>query len=214
LSVSLVVVAGAVWLFASLVDAVLDNAVLVRFDRFADAMIHSHVTPAGLSFFAFMSRVGSPTTAWIVAVIGAVILLVRRMPTLFTTWVAVFAGGGLLEQVLKRAVHRSRPPYGTAYLTGVSFSFPSGHAMASMLGCAMVLYVVFIIARPRRLVRTLLASLAAVYLLLVGASRIYLGVHYPSDVLGGWAAGAAWVAICVSVASVVLHRRGFTLSSS
>lgn len=213
LTVSLLIVAGGVWLFASLLDAVLDNALLVRFDQFAERAIHSKATPAGLAFFNFMSRIGSPTTVWIVAVGGGVWLLVRRRPTLFTTWAAVFVGGGILEQVLKRVVHRSRPPYGTAYLTHASFSFPSGHAMASMLGAAMVLYVVFVTMRPGAAVRSVLASVAAVFVLLVGASRIYLGVHYPSDVLGGWIAGATWVAVCVSVAGVVLHRRGFSLSS-
>jgi undecaprenyl-diphosphatase len=213
LTLGLLVAAGAVWLFASLLDAVLDNALLVRFDGFADRMIHSQATPAGLAFFNFMSRIGSPVSMTIVAVIGGLYLLIRRWPTLFVTWVAAFAGGGLLERVLKAVVHRSRPPYGTQYLNGTSFSFPSGHAMSSLIGCGMLVYVAFIAWRPARPVRTLLLSAAAVFVILVGASRIYLGVHYPSDVLGGWTAGAAWLAACISVAGIVLHRRGFSLSS-
>jgi undecaprenyl-diphosphatase len=115
--------------------------------------------------------------------------------------------------VLKRVVHRTRPPYGTQYLNGTSFSFPSGHAMWSIVGCSMLLYVMLISLGPRAGIRTFLLCVGAVFVILVGASRIYLGVHYPSDVLGGWAVGAAWVAACLSVAGIVLHRRGFALSS-
>jgi membrane-associated phospholipid phosphatase len=212
LTLGLIVAAGAVWLFASLLDGVLDNALLVRFDQFADRMIHSQTTPAGLTIFTFITRLGSPVAMAIVAVIGVVYLLLRGWPTLLVTWIAAFVGGGLLERVLKGVVHRSRPPYGTQFLNGTSFSFPSGHAMGSIIGCGMVLYVLFVSRQITGRMKTLFASVAAVFVILVGASRIYLGVHYPSDVLGGWAAGAAWLAACISVAGVALHRRGFSLS--
>lgn len=211
MSLSLLIAVVGVWVFSSLLDAVLDNAVLVRFDQFADRTIHAHVTPSGLAFFNFMSRIGSPPVMWTIGVVGAVVLLMRRRPALLVTWTAAFVGGGLIEQVLKRVVHRSRPVYGAAYLHGTSFSFPSGHSMMSFIGCTMLMYAFFVVGRPRRGVRTLLASGAAAFILLVGASRIYLGVHYPSDVLGGWAVAAAWVGVCIAVAGVVLHRRGFAL---
>jgi undecaprenyl-diphosphatase len=211
LTLSLVVVAAGVWLFSSLLDAVLDNAFLVRFDQLADRAIHSGTTAAGLVFFSNVSRVGSPPVMWTLGGIGAVFLILRRWPTLFVTWVAAFGGGGLIEQVLKRVVHRSRPPYGAAYLNGTSFSFPSGHSTMSFIGCTMLVYVIIVARRPSRPIRTALASAAAVFIILVGASRIYLGVHYPSDVLGGWVVSATWEAVCIGIAGVVLHRRGFTL---
>lgn len=212
LTLGLAVAAAALWLFGSLTDAVLDNALLVRFDVYADRMIHAQSTAAGLAFFNLMSRVGSPVTMTAIAVVGGLYLLYRGWRTLFVTWVAAFAGGALLERLLKSAVHRRRPPYGTQYLTGTTFSFPSGHATMSLIGCGMLLYVVFVALRPRRSVRTVLLCAGVAFVMLVGASRIYLGVHYPSDVLGGWAVAAAWLAVCISVAGIVLHRRGFTLS--
>jgi membrane-associated phospholipid phosphatase len=96
--------------------------------------------------------------------------------------------------------------YGAAYLTGHSYSFPSGHAMGSIIGIGMLLYVLGLYWHPSRLVRIASIVAACIFVGLVGVSRVYLGVHYPSDVMGGWAAGAAWMAVCVSGASFALHR--------
>lgn len=212
LTLSLGVAAAGVWLFSSLLDAVLDRAMLVRFDQSAARIIHVQTTPAGLAFFNVVSWVGDPFTMLVGAVIGAIVLLRRGWTIRLVMWVAAFAGGEALEHVLKAVVHRSRPPYGTAYLTDASFSFPSGHAMMSFIGCGIALYVVFVAVRPPVATRIALAAATTILVVLVGMSRVYLGVHFPSDVLGGWAAGAAWLAVCTGVAGIVLHRRGLTLS--
>lgn len=208
LTVGLVVGALGIWAFGALLDAVLDNQVLVRFDVAADAWIHAHVTPGGLNIFNWISRIGSPVSMTGIAVIGAVMLWREGRRIMLVAWIAAFAGGGILEYVLKLIVHRHRPTYGAAYVSAHSFSFPSGHAMMSMVGMAMLLYVLGLYWHPRRIWRVLSILGAIAVVVLVGVSRIYLGVHYPSDVLGGWAGGAAWVAVCVSAAAYALHWQG------
>ena len=214
LTLGLVVAALAIWAFSALLDAVLDNATLVRFDVTTVNWIHDRATPGGLAFFSAVSNAGSPRAITILAIGGGLALLMLRRPVVLTTWIAAFAGSPLVEQVFKHAVHRSRPPYGARYLLNHSYSFPSGHAMASFVGIGMLLYVLGRFWRPPRPWRGVVAACGVAFVLLVGFSRVYLGVHYPSDVLGGFAASAAWMSVCLSGMSLVLHRRGAAARSA
>jgi undecaprenyl-diphosphatase len=109
--------------------------------------------------------------------------------------VLAIAGGLLLSLALKAGFHRPRPdlvPHGAMVYTS---SFPSGHSMLSavvyLTGGALLAVV-----HPARRVRIYLIGCSILATLLVGVSRVYLGVHWPSDVLAGWTAGAAWAAAC------------------
>ncbi len=212
LTLSLIIAAAALWIFAATFDAVLDNATMVRWDMAAAAAIHQHTTASGLRIFDRITQAGSPTTMTVIAVIGVITLAFQRRRTLIVTWIAVFGGGAVLENILKIVVGRHRPVYGAAYLTDHSLSFPSGHAMMSTLGLGMLVYVLIVTGAIRGWVRAAVIAVASLCVLAIGLSRIYLGVHYPSDVLGGYTAGSAWLAVCVSVAGVVLHRRGHSLA--
>jgi undecaprenyl-diphosphatase len=202
LSLCVVVSMAAIWLFASLLDAVLDNATLVRFDIAADRTVHASVTPAGTAAMQWVSRIGSPVTVTIVAVFGALELLRRARPRLLIIWIAAIGGASLLDRTLKTLVHRSRPLFAGDALRG-TFSFPSGHAMMSLTGSAMLVYVLIVIGSlPAGRRRSAVIVGGSLFVGLVGISRVYLGAHYPSDVLGGWTAAAAWVAACVAVSEV------------
>ena len=98
------------------------------------------------------------------------------------------AGSGLLNVAAKHYFGRARPSLWESIAPESTFSFPSGHAMGSMTLAA----VLVLLAWPTRW-RWWVLGLAAAFVLMVGASRIYLGVHYPSDILAGWAAALAWV---------------------
>ena len=213
LTVGLLVAGLGVWAFSALLDAVLDNEMLVRWDIAADAWIHAHVTPAGLTIFDVLTQLGSPASMVALGVIVAFVLFRQHRRTVLIAWIAAFAGGEILNTIIKNLVHRTRPVYGAAYLKGHSYSFPSGHAMGSIIGIGMLLYVLGLYWHPGRAVRVTTMLLGIVVVVLIGVSRIYLGVHYPSDVLGGWAAGGAWMAVCVTGASIALHRRAVVSSS-
>lgn len=207
LTAGLVVAAGAIWAFSALLDAVLDNATLVRMDIATDAWVHARVAPLGLVVANWISWIGSPTVMAVVGIIGAIVLWLRGKRILCVAWIAAFAGGGVLDRVLKAAVHRTRPTFGAMHGVPAADSFPSGHSMASFIGFAMLAYVLLLHrpATPRRRVATIAAATTMVAL--VGLSRVYLGRHYPSDVLAGWMAAAAWTAICLSGLVIALHRR-------
>lgn len=119
---------------------------------------------------------------------------------------ASLAGGAALSFGLKGAFERERPAL-VPHLDEVStYAFPSGHAL---LSAVVYLTLGAVLARlsSRRHVKLYLVFVAASLALLVGVSRVYAGVHYPSDVLAGWCAGAAWAALCWLVAAL-LERRG------
>lgn len=120
---------------------------------------------------------------------------------------AVAIGGGtLISSLLKIGFDRPRPDL-VAHLVDVkTLSFPSGHAMLSAV-TYLTLGVLLARLSPRRAVKAYVVAVAVIITLLVGSSRVYLGVHWPTDVLGGWCLGAAWALLCWSVA-VWLQRRG------
>ena len=108
-------------------------------------------------------------------------------------------GGWVLEVGLKSWIGRERPTVVPALMREMSSSFPSGHAMLSSV---VYFTLAALLARTvdRRWEKIFLVLVAAGLSFLVGVSRVYLGVHYPSDVLAGWAAGTAWALLCGTIA--------------
>jgi membrane-associated phospholipid phosphatase len=197
-TVSFVVCALAVWIFAALVDAVLENDSIVNFDVIAAAWIHERVTMFGLRVFQVITDIGSPIVVLLLAVAMAIWCWQRRERVLAIGIVTICAGAALLDRVLKAVIHRDRPEFGNPFLHGHSYSFPSGHAFGSVVAYGLLAYLFITFYRPARNARRLIQGIFATLILAIGISRIYLGVHYPSDVIGGFAAGIAWLSICLT----------------
>lgn len=119
--------------------------------------------------------------------------------------VVATAGGGLLSELLKWWFARKRPEIVPHLVNVGSASFPSGH---SLLAVVTYLTLGAVLARfvPRRRSRTYCIVVSLLLALLIGLSRVYLGVHYPTDVLAGWSAGLAWALPCWLVARYLQYR--------
>ena len=206
LTINVVLFAGAIWLFGGLLDAVLDNRTLVAWDRATIGWFHEHATPSAMRAFALITLIGTPGS-WIVVGVVAGWLAWRRDWLLFWAWLAINLGGGVVQYALKLSVHRTRPEYAAQYLHGVSYSFPSGHTMDTTITFTMLAFVLERLYDLPSRRRTALYLAAAALIVLVGFSRIYLGVHYPSDVFGGVAAGLAWLTAGLATVHVVSTRR-------
>jgi undecaprenyl-diphosphatase len=189
------VLALAIWAFNTLVEDVLERDPLVRFDAAAAAWVHSHTTASGVRFFTIITHLGSAPAVWTIAAIGVPVL--RRRRVVLTAWAAAFVGAAILEKVLKQVIQRPRPPADISHVDSESYSFPSGHALKGLVCYAILAYVIGRLADlegPRRIaVYVAAGALIAV----IGWSRVYLGAHYPSDVVAGFVVAIAWVSICL-----------------
>jgi len=133
------------------------------------------------------------------------LLLIRKRFEALVVLVAV-GGGQILSSALKLGIDRPRPDLVPHLVDVQTLSFPSGHAMLSAV-TYLTLGALLARVQEGRHIQAFLMGLAVFITLLVGMSRVYLGVHWPSDVLAGWAVGAAWAALCWFVA-LQLQRRG------
>ena len=148
---------------------------------------------------------GHPILVFIsLSVIVYLLMVGKRRAALFV--LVAIGGGMLLSAGLKMGFQRPRPALVPHEVRVYTASFPSGHAMLSAL-TYLTLGALLARVESRRRVKAFIIGLTVVLTLLIGFSRIYLGVHWPSDVLAGWCVGAAWAALCWFVA-LQLQRKG------
>jgi undecaprenyl-diphosphatase len=168
---------------------------LVQVDLGVAADLHRSALrhPALVRTCTVVSTVFDPNVFRVAATALAVWLLTDRRPRLATWTLVTIWGAGLLDLLTKIAVGRARPVFDVAVATAVGKSFPSGHALGSMVGCGVLLLVLLPLARVAR-VRWLCWLAAVLIVLAVGCARVALGVHYLSDVIAGWVLGLGWLA--------------------
>lgn len=154
----------------------------------------------------------------ITALGGVPVLTLLAFTVVLTLWMerhraaaawltASILGAAIISPLFKYLFARERPAILAPELLPSSFSFPSGHAFMS---AAVYLTIGALLTRviPNRRTRTFVLLAALVLAFMVGVSRVYLGVHYPSDVLAGWTLGLCWAALCWIVAWRIQQRRG------
>lgn len=183
------------------------RSVLGSLDASVLEWLHRHASPTGMAVCIAISRIGSPLAMTLLAIGGALLLAALEEWIVLGGWIAAFTGASALDRWLKLVVHRPRPPYAAAIIHYPTWSFPSGHAMGSLVGFGMLAYVLVRFAGGIRRARIVVWGLAALLIVLIGASRMYLGVHYLSDVVGGYAVGAAWLAVCIWGVELADRRR-------
>ena len=203
---------AALWLFAGVTEDVVNHEPLTVVDVRCATWFRAHATPFGDHVGVAVTTVGSPLAMAILWLAVALVLARRRSWIVLSGWVAAFAGGGALDWALKRAIHRPRPAGANAFLFGIdrSFSFPSGHAMGSLIGYGMLAYLLIAFWRRARRHAGVVITGALLVVLAIGVSRLYLGVHFLSDVIGGYAAGLLWLATCVTGIEIALRQRGLS----
>lgn len=188
-------VAGT-WAFAEIAEHVRAGGTQA-FDDFALAWIGAHQRPSLQKVALELTALGTGSVVLMIALIAALFLALGPHRYRALLLVAATAGGVLLNGVLKLIFDRPRPEVFTWGTHVVSSSFPSGHAMNSVIVYSTVAYLAARL-ESRVWMRWLTLGVAVVVIVLVCLSRLYLGVHYPSDVAAGALVGLAWAAFCMS----------------
>lgn len=191
--VGLALAAASTWLFFVLVDELPENGWMIRVDNAVTNWLQTHGTETGESILWTISLLGAPVLVALLVVVAIVLVRQRNWRRLVA--LAITCGGGaVLNVALKMSMHRTRPSFASEF-NATSWSFPSGHAMDSAIAYGFLAH--WAIARwPRRRMAIIVAT--AVIIGAIGYARIYLGVHYLSDVVAGYCAGYVWLAVCVT----------------
>ncbi|HEX7256054.1 MAG TPA: phosphatase PAP2 family protein [Gaiellaceae bacterium] len=188
------------WIFSVMAEELLEGDTHLD-TRFAD-WLHERATPGWTSFFEKVTWLGNVPVLTAVAFVAAVLLSRKRLTTELQLLLLAVVGTQVLTLGLKLGFERDRPFFPEPLATESSYSFPSGHASVSLAVYGTLGYIAARHASTRRAQLGALAA-AGTLVLLIGFSRLYLGVHFLSDVIAGFSLGIAWVALCV----VLLHLR-------
>lgn len=177
--------------------AVGQNTYLVQLDQQIADALYNRATPPVTQFFYRVTMLGSEILT--ILVIGvAVFAALRRQWTYAVLVLAVWLGGHLTNYILKTIFARERPVFLEPLAIATDYSFPSGHAMVGAACYGLLAYFLYLRVENRWL-RIGILGFTFLLIALIGFSRLYLGVHFLSDVLAGFAAGTLWLIVCLSL---------------
>jgi len=205
LTVAVVVCVVALGLFGEIADNVLDRDELSLFDGRLASLIAPYRTPAHLRLANWVSHLGTLPVLAACAALLIVTLFRREWRAVTVGWLFLAGGGEMVEQILKRTFRRDRPSDVEGWLVAGGFSFPSGHSMGAVVGYGLLTYLILLrVHRP--LPRILVIACCALIIAAIGFSRLVLGVHFFTDVIGGFAAGAVWISLAIATVEVERSR--------
>jgi undecaprenyl-diphosphatase len=203
LTVGVIVAAVAVGIFAGIAEAV-EEGFAQPFDESVLRWFESIRTPWLDRVMLELTTLGSGVVLILLVLITSVVLWQTQHKWSVFLLLLGTVGGKVLNSVLKLAYDRPRPTIVDAVTDVYSPSFPSGHAMSAMVVFSCVAYLVGRL-EPARGLRYTVWIFAALLILAIGASRMYLGVHYPSDVVAGFAGGLAWLGFVIATMRALQH---------
>ncbi len=202
-------------IFGILADNVRTNGPLLAWDIPIDQVLHMraiHDSRLGFDAMRFSGSLGREIAAAVTVLLGLYWLWKRHWYAISMLLIGV-AGGGIWFERLSNMFGRHRPVFPDPLDPLPGPGFPSGHSMTAILLYGLILYLI-LPRLPSWRWRLLAALDAALIILLVGYSRLYMGSHYPTDVLGGYAFGLAWGALVYTSIELYRQRRSAPRSSS
>lgn len=199
----LLVAAGAIWGFAAIADEVLEQESRA-IDQAILLMLKQLQTPLLDQIMRGWTFLGKPSFLVVICVLTGGWLLIRRSPSEATTLTIAAVGALGLNLLLKTLFARARPQLWEQAVDVNFYSFPSGHAMVSLVIYGLIGYL---LSKQFPQWWGAIASVTVILILGIGFTRLYLGVHWPTDIIAGYAAGIVWLVACIFSLEVWQNRR-------
>ncbi len=165
-------------------------------DRSFLLWIHHFANPQLDSLMLFLTSLGDPPTVVTIFVTTIVWLGLKKRYFDVLRFALVCAGGVLINQAMKLFFAKPRPALWDRLITETSFSFPSGHAVGSMVVYGFIAYI---LAKEFQQFKQFIYAITSVLIISIGFSRLYLGVHYPTDIIAGSGIGILWLTTCLKI---------------
>jgi membrane-associated phospholipid phosphatase len=197
-TVAVAVFLHSVAAFVLLAQAYAAGSSIVQLDDQVATTLHEHAFPSATTALTAVTTLGSTPVLALIAAAAAVYLFRRGRRRDAALLTVVLVGTQLLTWILKAAFERPRPTFEDPVATADWFSFPSGHALSSIAFYGALVYLLSGRLRDP-LVRAACLFGAALLVAAIGFSRLYLGVHYLTDVLAGYSAGLALLLLAIAV---------------
>lgn len=205
LAVGFAIVVIAAVLFAEVAERLGDGRRLGRIDQAIADALHASVSRSTLQVFAWVTRLADVTTLTVLGAVVAVALVALRRHRLALAWVFAVIGNALLNLTLKAVFARMRPVHDHGLVYEPGFGFPSGHTSGSVVAYGMLAYVLVRLLPSRWHLPVVLVATALSFA--TGCSRLFLQVHFASDVVAGFASGLAWLVVCITSVEALRHYR-------
>jgi undecaprenyl-diphosphatase len=205
LTLALVAIVAAGWLFGAVLEDAMTGNGIGSIDAIAVTYLAEHRTAWLTSLMRGITAFGGSAVALPLVILAGGLAASRthRWQNLAAAVVTAL-GANLLSRLVKVLVHRPRPPVALAEVHPDQYAFPSGHAITAVVAYGTIAYLACR-ALPRWRSRVAVWTGAAAIMALVGMSRVYLGAHWPSDVVGGWALGALWLGLAYTAITALAH---------
>ena len=213
LSVGVALIVGAAWLFGGIAEDVVNHESLTVLDVRIAHWFHAHASAPMTQAMLLITHVHGMAGSTILGLMLAAWWYWSRQRYWLTTLVVALPGGMLLNVLLKYVFQRARPSFDEPLLTLTTYSFPSGHTANAALLYGLLGSWLWVRHRGSG-ARLAIVACACMMVALVGTSRMYLGVHYLSDVLAAMAAAGAWLTVCITAMSTWRRRHGRALQST
>ena len=192
--------------FVRLFDFVEDTKNVTPFDRDLLSFMNRHRNPILTQVAIILAHLGSPTVVVGIAFVAAIAgLFWRKVRGAAWTLPIAVIGAGLIIQGVKMMMRRPRPSLYTPLLHEGGFSFPSGHSLIAMVVYGLLGYFALHLVKNKA-GRLAVRMVTVLVVFSIGLSRIYVQVHYPTDVLAGWTAGIPWLVTCLGLHEVLARR--------
>ncbi|MFC7063843.1 phosphatase PAP2 family protein [Halobacillus seohaensis] len=204
--IGLIVVGTGTYLFTEIAEEVLEQEKFAT-DTVASNIVNGIQSPILSNIMGWVTEAGSVAFITIFSIVMFIILLFFVS---FSKWVAIYfaismIGISLLTKGLKLLFGRERPELLDQY-DGTGFSFPSGHTTGSAVFYGFMVYLI-VVSPLNKTAKWCINSLLIIAVLLISLSRVFLNVHYFTDVLGGLALGFSWLIVCIAALEVMLWRQ-------